>query len=448
MTRALLLLFALALSAGAQERRFVDVPENHAKPNGRQLSLEVQILRAKEKAEADPIFILAGGPGQIAVSMTEWVPEMLAEANRNRDLVFADYRGATERNLLSCPTKGSEADPAGYFVDLFSGDVLNRCRETLSERWDLTQYHTANIVADIELLRRKLGYRKINLYGSSYGTRVAREYMRHYPSNVRSAILDGATAPSFIMPGHYAADAETSLQRVFALCAEDASCRTKYPDLKNEWTRFVEEASARGIEVTLPNNVRAKVSRGLFGEVLRNALYSQAGYARLPKMIHEAVNGDRTLFAEQAMRAAQNSRYLVAGMFAAVSCTDEIPRLDVARAREAARGTLLGSYRIDVQVTACRIFPRGPLDERAGQPLHVPVPTLIRSGELDPVTSPRFGAEMVKMLPNATQVVVPYASHGMISPCADKILNDFVKAGSMERVDTSCLAAEPRPVFE
>ncbi|HEY0139856.1 MAG TPA: alpha/beta fold hydrolase [Thermoanaerobaculia bacterium] len=448
MTRPLLLLFVLALSAGAEERRYVDVPENHKKPNGRQLSLEVRIVPAKEKRDADPIFFLAGGPGQVAVTTIEWVSEIFAEANQTRDIVFADYRGATERNLLACKTKASEADPAGYFVDLFSGDVLARCRDELSEKWDLTQYHTSNIVEDVELVRRKLGYRQINLYGSSYGTRVAHEYMRRYPANVRGAILDGATAPSFIMPGHYAPDAEKSLQRVFALCAEDPSCHAKYPELEKEWARLLDEASARGIEVVLPNNVRAKVSRGLFGEVMRNTLYSQDSYVLLPKMIHLAANGDRAMFARQALRVAQNSRYLVTGMFVAVTCTDDLPRLDVAKARQAARGTLLGSYRIDVQLAACRIFPRGERDVRASQPLRVSVPTLILSGELDPVTSPRFGDELVETLPNAKHVVIPYASHGKGTPCPNKILNDFVKAGSVEKVDTSCVAGTPRPVFE
>lgn len=446
MTRAIVLLLAFALSAGAEERRFVDVPENHARPNGKKISLEVRILPAKVKSGEAPLFILAGGPGQVAVTMIDWVGEMFAEANETRDIVFADYRGATERNLLACKTKGSADDPAGYFVDLFSGDVLNRCREELERKWDLRQYHTANIVRDVELVRRELGYRKINLYGSSYGTRVGREYMRRYPGNVRSAILDGATSPSFIMPAHYGADAERSLRRVFQLCAEDAACRTKYPTLEADWQRLEAEATAKGIEVLLPGNVRAKVSRGLFGEVIRNTLYAQDRYVQLPKMIHLAVNGDRTLFAEHAMRVAENSRFLVAGMFAAVSCTDELPRLDVARAREASRGTVLGTYRIDVQLQACRIFPRGELDPLASRPLHVNVPTLIMSGEIDPVTGPRFGAEMAKMLPNAKQVVMPYLSHAMGTPCAARILNDFVKAGSID-IDTSCAAQTPRPAF-
>lgn len=448
MKRAIaVLLFALSLSA--EEKRFIEVPENHAKPGGRKLELEVRIVSATEPArrEADPIFILAGGPGQIAVTMTDWVPDMFAEANRTRDLVFADYRGATERNLLQCKAKGSPEDPQGYFTDLFSGQVLHRCVEELGAKWDLTQYHTLNLVRDLDLVRRSLGYRKINLYGSSFGTRVAREYMRRYPANVRSTILDGSSAPSFVMPSHYAPDAEKVLRRVFAMCAEDAACRTKYPTLESDWQRLVAEASATGIEITLPNNARAKVSRGLFGDMMRNMLYSHQAYVHLPKMVHEAVNGNRTMLSAQAVRFAQNSRYLVSGFFVAVGCTDEMPRLDVAKAREDAAGTMLGSYRVDAQVIACRIFPRGELDPLASKPLHVNIPTLILSGELDPVTSPRFGDEMAAMLPDAKHVVMPYLSHGKGTPCANQILNDFVKTAST-KVDTKCVADTPRPAFE
>ena len=75
------------------------------------------------------------------------------------------------------------------------------------------------------------------------------------------------------------------------------------------------------------------------------------------------------------------------------------------------------------------------------------VPTLLFSGTLDPVTSPRFGEEAARHLSNSLHVVVP-ASHGIGGPCVDSIARQFLDSGSVERIDISCVKEIRLPAFE
>lgn len=458
MKRTLLipLLLCAAFAAHAEETKcvdverarclYIDVPENREAKTSRMLSLKVVIIPAKEARDADPLVILAGGPGQAATSMAEWIAETFADVNATRDLVMVDARGTSERNYLQCDLKGQKGDPAGLFTDLLSGQVVARCREKLSQDFDLAQYTTGNIVDDLEAARKHLGYRKLNLYGTSYGTRVAQEMMRRYPDSVRSAILDGVIPPSFRAPAPYAQDAQQSLERVFAFCREDAACNAAYPDLANDYAAMLRNAEG-GVELVV-DDTRVKVSRGLFGELFRNGLYAQRLYVQLPKIIHAGARGDFTPFTGLARRAAVSSRHIIVGMFLSVTCAQDIPSLVLPADREAAANTLLGSYRLDTQLAACRLWPRGERDLRATKPLHSDIPTLIISGEVDPVTPPKYGDEVVRTLKHGKHVVVPYSSHSGTTDCVDRLLNEFVKEGSVDALEMGCIAAEPRPKFD
>lgn len=444
-----------AFAASAQDVKCPDVPraacrqlemaENRDTKSSRTISLLTVVVPAREPRGLDPLFILAGGPGQATHTLTDFVAETFAAVNATRDLVLLDARGTSERNFLQCPTKGSKTDVAGYFSDLLSGDVIQQCRETLSQNFDLTQYTTANIVEDLEEARKRLGYQKINLYGTSYGTRVAQEMMRRHPGSVRSVILDGVVPPSFVAPAPYAQDAEVALGKVFALCTKDEACRTAYPDLPGDYQAMLRNA-ANGVEIVV-DDTRVKVSRGYFGEILRNGLYSPSAYAQVPKIVHAGARGDFAPFANLARRVGPGSRRIIAGMFLSVTCAQDLVQLDEAAARRDAEGTLLGSYRVDQQHLACLLWPRGQFDPAATKPVTSSIPTLIISGEFDPVTSPKYGDLVVKTLSRGRHIVVPYASHSGATDCVDRLLNEFVIEGAAESLEEGCLANEKPPEF-
>lgn len=419
----------------------VTVPENRAVPGGRTIDLNVEVVERSDKPDA--IFILAGGPGAVATNMKGFAGRQFA--GTDQDIVLVDARGTGKSNPLQCAMPGSESDPQGYFTDFLPLEPLEKCRRELEQRADLTQYTTAAIAADIEAVRKHLGYKQMNLYGTSYGTRVALEIMRRYPKSVRTVILDGVVPPSVISPVTFAADGERSVKAVLGLCRSDETCRTAFPDIEGDFAKVLKDAED-GIEIEAP--IRVTINRGIFGEILRNFLYSPETYARFPLMIHRAANGDWSLFAEMATRYGRGIRGIHYGMFLSVMCAEDAPRIDFAAAKKAAERTTLGTYRVEQQLAACKLWPRGRTDGLGTQPVRSKIPTLIASGEFDPVTPPRFGDEVKRTLKSSVHMVIPKGSHsGDTGGCQEQVYSEFVREGSVKKLDLSCVETIQRPPF-
>jgi len=418
----------------------VTVPE---KPGGRTIDLNVSVVTSKEHHD-DAIFVLAGGPGVGATNMEGFATRMFEGSGR--DIVLVDARGTGKSHPLHCDLGGSDADLRGYFSGFLPLERVTACRILLEPEADLAQYTTSRIVDDLEAVRRKLGYKQVDLYGTSYGTRVAIEYMRRYPKRVRAAILDGVVPPSLRTSESFPADGQSSLDRVLKLCESDAACHKAYPDIRADYEAVMKDAED-GVDLSLKGQ-RVHVDRGLFGEVLRNFLYSPEVYSRLPLALHLAARGDWGAFGDMAYRYTRGIRVLDVGLFLSVSCTEDIPSLDVAKARAKARGTFLGTYRLDQQLGACKLWPRGAVNASVHQPLVSSIPALIVSGELDPATPPRFGNEVARTLKNALHLIIRYGSHsGDTGGCQEKVMSEFVREGSVAKLDHGCFAAQKMPSF-
>lgn len=409
------------------------VPENPARPTARTIDLNLVLVPAQSKHN-DALFILAGGPGVAATNMTSWAVETFGAGER--DIVLVDARGTGRSNPLRCDP------PPQLYGDLFDPPRLTACRDALAAKADLTQYTTLHVVRDLEAVRKALGYRTVTLYGTSYGTRVAQEYMRRQPKSVRAAILDGVAPPSFAMPSRYAEGAQRSLARVVALCLAEEACRTAYPELESDLAKVLRAA---GEGVTIDGQ---PLPRGLFGEAFRNFLYSPQVYTKLPHALHAAANGDWGPFGEMAQRYARNIRTLDLGFFLSVTCAEDLPRVDEAAVRKGAAGSVLGTYRLDQQLGACRVWPRAKSDAAMAKPLRSSIPTLIVSGELDPVTPPEYGDEVARTLRRSLHVVIPAGSHsGDTGGCQEQVLSEFVREGSVDALDVTCMPKVKRPPF-
>lgn len=421
----------------------VNVPENPRLPHGRTIPLNVAVLPSNEKHD-DAVFILAGGPGVAATNLASYAEETFNGSGR--DIVLVDARGTGKSNPLHCDFPGSDADLQGYFTDFLPPFHVTSCLANLVTRADVTQYTTSRVIDDLEAVRRRLGYKQVDLYGTSYGTRVAIEYMRRYPKRVRSAILDGVVPPSFALPSTFAAEAQKSLEGVIALCEADPRCKARYPDLHADYDAVM-KAAEHGIDLQIKGQ-HVHITRDQFGEILRNFLYSPATYQTLPLMLHLSAQGDWAAYGTMAHRYARNIRTIDLGFFLSVTCAEDVPRLDVAAARAAAKGTFLGTYRIDQQVEACKLWPAAKADASLSKPLVSSIPTLIVSGELDPATPVRFGDEVLRGLRNGKHAVIKYGSHsGETGGCQEKVLSQFVRDGSAAKLDLSCFATQKPPSF-
>src|SRR5262249_42180246 len=153
-------------------------------PHGRQISLRIARIAAINRHKApDPLFLLAGGPGESATTMYTTVAPALERIHRDRDIVLLDQRGTGQSNGLNCDL---DEDDLTIASDEVIAAQTKRCLETLSTRADVRYYTTSLAVQDLDRVREALGYSFINLYGASYGTRVAQQYLRHFPQHTRS----------------------------------------------------------------------------------------------------------------------------------------------------------------------------------------------------------------------------------------------------------------------
>ena len=253
------------------------------------------------------------------------------------------------------------------------------------------------------------------------------------------------------VPLYYARESQRALDLLFAECAADAACRGAFPDLPGKLAaarqRLVREPVA--VDVTLPEVkdrvFHVRLSLDDFNEALRYRLYNEESNL-LPFYLTRAGDGDFSEMARLALRlrrTAAKGQLLSVGLFLSVTCAEDVPFID----RAAARRLAVGTYRVDQQVRACAVWPRGTLPAGFTDPVRSPAPTLLISGERDPVAPPVWGEQVARHLPNGKHLVLAQGFHGLPDACTTKIMNDFIRRGTAEGLDTSCTANVQRVPF-
>ena len=416
---------------------------------GRLISLEVIVLPATgENPAPDPVFLFAGGPGQKATSMAgQWAGHWMRE---DRDIVLVNQRGTGGDNRLGCELPGSDDDLQGYLEPIFLEETFRPCLERLAERYDLTQYGTADAVDDINDVRAALGYDQINLYGGSYGSRVELEYIRRHPETVRTAILNSVAPVSFINPLYHAWGAQHALDAILEDCAADPDCAAGYGDPRASFEAVMRQLDGGPVytEVVHPTTgklTEVYLTRESFGEALRVMMYFDR--SQVPYLIDRAARGDFSSFAQQGIAANRGIRGALAfGMLLCVTCAEDLDRITEEMIETETAGTFLGDGRVRRQRAVCAFWPRSVLPEDAGEAVSRDVPVLLLSGRYDPVTPPRWGEEAASHLPRGLHVVGP-RSHGQGGPCIDAIMAEVLDRGTTEGVDVSCVAGTPASAF-
>lgn len=432
----------------------LEVPEDPGAPAGRKIPLNIAVLPALGGApSADPVFAIAGGPGEPAAALASLFVQLLEGVRATRDVVLVDLRGTGGSNRLDCPLPGSDDDPQSFLGDFLPVEPLRECLAKLSNLGvDPRLYTTAHAVEDLEAVRAALGYDKVNLYGVSYGSRVALVYLRNHPERVRSAALHGVVPTDLKAPLHFAEDSQRSLDLLLAECEADEACRSAYPGLKDKLAA-VEQRLAQApaaVEIEDPKTkkrVKLTISRDLFNEELRWRLYGE-GPSPIPEYIQKASEGDFSKLAAALLRQRRviaSGAALSLGTWLAVTCAEDVPFIEPEEAKRLARGTFLGTYRVDQQARACSVWPRGKVPAGFADPVRSDVPVLLLSGDRDPATPPRYGEQVVRGLSRAKHVVFPRSAHAGRSPCVRKVLGEFLVRGSVEGLDASC-TAEPQKV--
>jgi pimeloyl-ACP methyl ester carboxylesterase len=434
-----------------------EVYEDRRARKGRRIALKIAVLPALgSKPSPDALFILAGGPGQAATENADFIARVFAKVREERDIVMVDQRGTGGSNGLRCDLYG--ASLRAYLGDLLPIDAIKVCRAEWGRRADLRLYTTPIAMDDLDEARAALGYERINLFGTSYGTRAAQVYMRQHPGRVRSVILKGVTPASDNFPRVIARDAQRSLDLVFDDCAKNEACRQAFPNLKREFADVLARFEKGGVMVEIPdvNKTGAighvELSRGAFATTLRSLLQGAPTIAQLPMMIHQAYNGDYAPFVNNTLSIRDGaSKGLSYGMFLSVVNTEDLPLTDPKQVERESAGTFMGDYYYRQIAQAGKLIPSGAAPPNYKEPVRSKAPVLIVSGYLDPATPPENGDKIARHLPNSLHVVARYGSHGYSTnflPCVDQLMADFIARGGVKGLDISCIDRIPQIPFQ
>jgi pimeloyl-ACP methyl ester carboxylesterase len=427
--------------------------ENRAAKTGRKISLRVVVLPALgPDRRPDAVVAFAGGPGESSVEEGTFLSQELARLRQHRDFLLVDARG-TGTSPLECPEL---RDVQGFLDGFVPAGKVRACGERLRKIADLSQYTTDNAVDDVDEVRAALGYPQVNIMGGSYGTRAVLVYLRRHPDRVRTAILDGVVPTHDRAPLFFARSTQKALDGLIAECAGDVGCARAFPHLENEIAAVLAAAGRQPVRVRLndprtgkPYEVR--LSRAGVAQTLRYMLYDPSAAAELPLRVHLAAQGNWKPLAESGSSSARSLSLLDNAFFFGVTCAEDVPFIREEEIPAAVAGTFLGDFRIRRQQEACAVWPAAKIPASFLAPVTSDVPALVIAGERDPATPPSDGKEAARTLRHSKYVLIPDAGHGINGfkgqECINGLYMKTIEDGSVDRLDTSCVAKMERPAF-
>ncbi|RYZ71304.1 MAG: alpha/beta hydrolase [Lysobacteraceae bacterium] len=420
----------------------LQVPENPAAPTGRRIGLKIAWIPAArdDAAEPDPVFMLAGGPGQSATESYPQAANAFDEVRKKRHLILVDQRGTGGSNALSCkePYDGNElATPQA------AGEYTGRCLAALSGRADPRFYGTTEAIQDLELVRKAIGAPQVNLVGISYGTRVAQQYAARYPASTRTIVLDGVAPNSLVLGNEFARNLEDALDLQFALCAKTPTCVQRFGNPREKLRVLMARLATDPPLVTYRDGItgegrQERLTPQLVAGLVRMYAYMPLASSLLPLQLNEAANGRYdALMSLSKMLGEQMADSINIGMQLSVICTEDGSEL---KANPADEGTLLGNDFSTYLVAQCAAWPKGVRPAGFRAPLKTAVPALLLSGEFDPVTPSRYGDAVLKTLSKGRHLVLRGQGHNVIGiGCMPRLMAQFIDTSDARALDAKCL---------
>jgi pimeloyl-ACP methyl ester carboxylesterase len=435
---------ALAITVAARCAT-LQVPEDRAQPAGRQLEIPIAWVPSTARRVApDPVFMLAGGPGQSALDAFPTVAGAFHEILRQRDVILVDQRGSGRASTLACPqTLEDERWQTTEVVDPASArDMARACLAEIKDA-DPRLYTTNDYIADLESARAALGVAQVNLVGVSYGTRVALEYLRRHPAQIRTVVLDSVVPPTLILGAEHARNLDAAIDRQFARCVADQVCHERFGSPRDKLDALLTRLRAQPVEVTYLDPLSGErrtdtLTADAVSAVVRLHAYAPQQFAMVPMLLAAAAEGRYDVMMSQARMIEQLLGDMISvGLQLSVSCAEDVPWL---RADPADGKTLLGTSFVDFMRAQCEVWPRGKLPQDFHGPVKAPNPVLLLSGEFDPVTPPRYGDEVARTLPNSRHLVLRGQGHSVMQiGCTPRLMGDFIERADARGIDASCL---------
>jgi pimeloyl-ACP methyl ester carboxylesterase len=442
---------------------YVTVPEDRSGDPSRTIRLAVAIFHSTSRNPSpDPVIFLQGGPGAAAIEFSaNAYPYIVEPFLSERDFVTFDQRGTGYSDpALKC----DEMDRV-FRQDIY-GSIEHSTREMVyqnaliscggllrSNGADLNNYSTTESAADLKDIVNLLGYQKVNLYGGSYGTRLALIAMRDHPEIVRTAILDSVVPVDSSLVVEYPNSIKYTLNRLFQACAADPSCNRAYPDLETVFWDLVKDLDANPVTVTTSAYPIGTVTETMDGYYLMSVvmgLTKSSQYINTaPQTIYRVKGQDYSLLFAAQYSLPYAFDGINHGLYVSMICREHVLVTTEDHLREASEQInvnhplwrpFYGNFE-DMQ-KACKSWGITGPNLGENDAVVSDIPTLVIEGAYDSATPPAFGKKVAENLPNSFYFEFPHLGHTPTtsdpSRCAMRIVLDFLSRPIVEP-DRTCL---------
>lgn len=448
----------------AAECGYLIVPADYDNSEAGTYEIAVAVFPATGERTSDvPVIYLEGGPGGNALEGLEVSGGViLAPLNETRDVIVFDQRGVGfSQPELGCPeTRELTRELIGQTLPLAEEnelwlDAMQTCRDRLVEDGiDLSLVNSAANAADVDRLRTALGHEQWDLYGSSYGTRLAQNVMRDFPDGVRRVVLDSSYPLELDLFANIPASSERAFRLMLDSCAADSACSEHYPDLEGTLLEAFDRLTVSPEPGTASFDLDGEVVDTLMtGERLAwlvfEALYQTSVIPWLPEIISKAAEGNVEPANLMLSNSLINDAFASVGMYYSTQCADETPFTSQEAVAASIAASPLFARLQDSEGTyaegtfeTCAAWDVQPSPPVENEPVRSDIPTLVLAGEYDPITPPSHGMAVAANLSNATFVEFPAVGHGLLleGDCATSIILAFLDGE--DAPDTSCVAEE------
>lgn len=442
---------------------YVIVPEEYSNPSGPTIRLAVAIVPSQAPNPApDPLVMLQGGPGGSTIDTYIYQLVVNGELPFNRDVILFNQRGTrySEPNL-DCPevleTTIENIDrilPDEEEEQIYTA-ALKSCRNRLvNEGVNLSAFDSIENAADVDAVREALGYEQINLYGVSYGTTLALHTMRNHPEGLRTVILDAVAPPSINFLTEVPASQDRAFTTLFTACANDSGCAAAFPNLEERFFALIDRLNANPVEIRLTDMETGTTYDAILDgdstfEAIFLMLYATDILPLIPQIIHETDRGYYKPLSS-ILSSIIFDRTVSQGMYFSVVCAEDADftvadldltgvRPEIAESGEADAASLLQS---------CALWDIETLGPAVDAPVASSIPTLILSGNFDPITPAAFAEAAAANLPQSYNYVFPNTGHSAAfnGDCPDQIIRDFLDSPNVAP-DADCIENLSAPNF-
>jgi pimeloyl-ACP methyl ester carboxylesterase len=381
------------------------VPESRAEPNGRTSGLHVVVRGARSTpAREDAVAYLAGGPGDAATELAARRSEQLFALNLRRDILLVDQRG-TGRSR------------PGHL--------------------DAAQYGTRMAMDDLDAVRAALGYRQLDVIGSSYGATAAQVYAKLHPASVRTLVLVAGTLIDVPIFHRWAANAQRALDVLAEACASDTECRAAFPGWQRRFGELVQAWNAHPVH-------------GMTGDELAGVVHAllrdMEKAVSIPLVVSSAAEGDFG----PLDRAGSGDLGPHLGLMASIWCNEPWAGLDAkgpwSTQFDSYTTAQIAAFRSQCDPSVARAEPRALWT----LPTRSSIPVLAFVGGADPQDPVTNLSGLKEHFPDSRTIVFPRIGHDFnIGGCVDDTMADFADRGTTEGLDTTrCDGAVVVPFFE